>query len=293
MESGPGPAQGVPRSPEVCRGRHPGEPLFSHLLKCGKCQGTASAVYKRGKKCSRNYVVCNRARLKAGCEFHSVDYDLLEAAFLRHADRLLGTYPSGNDNETDAALERIEAALEALPEQLERLAKLYKASGSQQIWDDFVATDAERVRLEGERDALLQRQAEISGPVVANRVQALQDALSAEPMDRRHVNACLRLLVSAVEVDAENGIARFQWRYGGISEVVFMFPGKDNTNDAARRVNLAKARAVLADKGHEAVIANLSKARAAWVAKCAKARAAKATDAASEGGSVPPPEVAA
>jgi len=252
--------------------------LFSHLLKCGKCQHTASAVRKANRVTDRVYVVCNRARLKAGCEFRSVPYADLEAAFLRDFERLIAITPSGDDG-IDSALASIESALEAIPERLENLTKAYSASGVQAVLDELMAVDAERERLEGERDALLWKQADTSGPVVANRIVALRNAVNAEQVDRRHVNACLRMLLSAIEVDAEQGIARLHWKHGGTSEAVFMPPGVDCRQEA-RRANAAKGRATLAANGIDPVIA-MVKARAALAAKRAAAKAAKATNAAS------------
>ena len=153
---------------------------------------------------------------------------------------------------------------------MERLTKLYAMSGTQAVADELMEVDAARATLEARRAELVCKASEISGPVVAKRLDALWEALEAEQEDRRHVNACLRLLFSAVEVDAEHGIARFQWKHGGTSEIVVSMPV--DRAEISRR-NAAKGRAAMAAQGHAAVIANLVKARAARAAKLAAKRA--------------------
>jgi len=252
--------------------------VFAHLLRCGKCGHSASAVNKhKGANGERTYVVCNRARAKAGCEWHSLSYVNLEECFRRSVGALIESCPSGEPSGTlDAEIERIDAALLAIPEQLERLTKLYAMTGTQAVADELMQVDAERETLEAQRAELVCKVSDISGPVVAKRLDALCEALAAEQEDRRHVNACLRLLFSAVEVDAENGIARFQWKHGGTSEIVVSMPV--DRAEISRR-NAAKGRAAIAAKGHAVVIANLVKARAARAAKlAAKREAAKAAE---------------
>jgi len=253
--------------------------LFAHLLRCSKCKSTASMVGK-GSSTGRAYVVCNRARRKDGCGYQSAPYARLEAAFLRDVERLIATCPAGSgDTQTDTALEQMEAALESIPERLEALTKAYSATGVREILDEIIALDSERERLEGERDALLWKQSESAGPVVAKRLEALREALSAEHVDRRNVNARLRLLFAAVEVDGEQGVARFEWKHGGTSEVIFGMPG---AVAETRRASAARARAALFSQGREAVLANLAKARAVRAAKREAAKAAAASPSSAE-----------
>jgi len=106
------------RAPRRTEGADLGN-LFSHLLRCGKCGHSASAVNKRGKDrrgAQQVYVICNRARVKAGCERHSLPYANLEEFFRRSVGALIESCPSGESSGTlDAEIERIDATLLAIP----------------------------------------------------------------------------------------------------------------------------------------------------------------------------------
>ena len=183
--------------------------LFAGLAKCGMCGRTATVVYK-GALSPRRYFACTGARAGTGCKFGTVDLRSFELGFLLHADSILGA-PQGNTR-VARQLAEAEAAEQAAADLLERVIDELLRSPSP-------ALRARRTRLEGEREQLtaqvaaLRAEAEASSlALVRARVKELRKALHADPMDRHHVNALLRLVFTAVHLDKTNGRAVFVWR---------------------------------------------------------------------------------
>ena len=52
--------------------------LFSGMAKCGYCQSSMVYINKGKPPKGRSYLVCDRARRGAGCEYHSIKYDEFE-----------------------------------------------------------------------------------------------------------------------------------------------------------------------------------------------------------------------
>jgi hypothetical protein len=72
---------------------------FAGLLRCGRCDGTAVVVnestnWKRGQRTPSRSVVCERAKIGAGCTYKRVTLDKLVGAFRPDAWRLAEEVPA-------------------------------------------------------------------------------------------------------------------------------------------------------------------------------------------------------
>lgn len=77
------------------------------------------------------------------------------------------------------------------------------------------------------RDDLLDRILDASDAVVTKRLEGLERALTAVPLDRGRANAALRTLVTAIVVDYFSGELTFRWKHGGESSLRFAWPRED------------------------------------------------------------------
>lgn len=210
------------------RGRHVGQEcrnLFSSLGVCPLCGATMTRVNK-GQGNGRNYLVCSKAKVGAGCRYKAVYYDQMETAFVEQHHALLRTLPAGNRvSETlDIELEDIEFNISGLEDTLERLLDGFKERNSSAL--------ARRIRtvedlLEAEkrkRDELQVFHAASRGGLVDSKVADLRSTLMAQPLNRTKVNTILRQLLDKVVIDYTWGQLMFHWKHGGVTEINFAWP---------------------------------------------------------------------
>jgi DNA invertase Pin-like site-specific DNA recombinase len=216
------------RSP--LRGRHATtgvvRNVFGGLAVCPRCGSTVTVVNKGSGPKGGRYLVCAKAKIGAGCKkYRSVRYEQVEDAFLRNADWLLGTVPAGDDGGVDEELERTEANIAGVEDEIERLADAVQMDPSTSTLPQRLrAMEDELEALQRTQRELLQRQAEVAGPLVDRKLADLRAALEAETLDRARVNALLRQLLKSIIVDYRSGQIVFQWKHGGESEVTFGWP---------------------------------------------------------------------
>ena len=210
--------------------------LFGGLAVCARCaeEGRAGGTMKRkpmarklknGERKLYVYFVCFNAVNGSGCTAKTINYEAVEECFLTHAPALLATAPIATG---DAALEEklrsTEAALDALEEHRVKLRDLMLETGSRSMAGDLLATEAELESAKAERDALVAKLEGASGPLFAGRVAEVAEALRAEPLDRKRVNAQLRSVLSRVVLDTAKLTGTLVWKHGGESEFIFGFP---------------------------------------------------------------------
>jgi DNA invertase Pin-like site-specific DNA recombinase len=228
-------ARGV-RSP--LRGRHAMtgtvSNLFGGIARCPLCDGTMTRVSK-GKR-QRAYLVCTNAKAGGGCRYRTVPYERLEEAFLANGARVIATAPAGDagahiDEEianTEGGIEGAETGIENIMENIERGRSTIAER------DRLRELEDQREQMKRELDDLLRQRWEMASPMVSKRLDALDAALSAPAIDRRHVNALLRQLFKAAVVDYRTGQLLLQWKHGGESDVSFGW-GEDTYWDEQQR----------------------------------------------------------
>lgn len=208
----------------VVRGKGELTNLLAGLARCPCCGGSMTRVMKgSGPKAGRPKLVCTRAKTGAGCTYHAVDLGHAEDALVRDAAWLVATVPSG-DTSVDDRVSSVEAALEALSDQIGNLVSALSAGPSVALSARLRDMEAEKEALELERKELLERQAVVTGPIMAKKLEELKQALTSNPLDKTRTNALLRQVLSNVVVRYQTGQLEFVWKNGGISSTAFAFP---------------------------------------------------------------------
>jgi DNA invertase Pin-like site-specific DNA recombinase len=209
------------------RGRHANAPLrniLGGLATCPKCGGTSTMVSK-GKEAER-YLVCAKAKTKAGCTYRSVRYGIVEDAILTRLSERLASAPAGaGAEELDTSVRNAEGTLSGINDSIENML------ANPSVVLQSPALTAKLRDLEQQRDtnmqelraALALRDA-ASGPLVASRIDALRKALS-QALDPADLNRCLRTVFKSACVNYSDGTIDFAWQQGGDAlEVPYAMP---------------------------------------------------------------------
>ncbi|HEX8820471.1 MAG TPA: recombinase family protein [Archangium sp.] len=228
-------------TPSPLRGRNASgevKNLFGGLARCSQCGGTMAYVNKgQPERGTYTYLVCLKARDGAGCKYAALRYQQLEAMFLQNAPRLLGTVSlEAEHGPLEAEIREAESAMTGAEDTLEHLAETYARTRMDTLLKQMRSIEVDKTELQKRLDDLYARAGAVTCPLVTKRIQELEQALQADPLDRRHVNALLRMLFKSVTVDLDSGIAEFAWKHGGTGDVLFGFP-----RDDAKAGKVAKA----------------------------------------------------
>jgi DNA invertase Pin-like site-specific DNA recombinase len=218
------------RSPQ--RGRHTHEPVrnaLGGLAQCPLCGGRMTRVSKGSKaRAGKPSLVCVAGKTGAGCKYHAVPYEAVEAALIASAGHLIALAPSGGGNAPSEELERTLAQIAAHEEAKDNLLRaLEQGRPSGAIRERLAAVEADLVELRSREANLWEEASRTRGALVEARLERLLDALIAEPFDAAAANAAMRAVLTAVVVDYRSGHLRFLWSHGGESETVYAWPSED------------------------------------------------------------------
>ena len=211
------------------RGRHSGSAvrhLLAGLARCPHCEGTMTRVSK-GPGGGRAYLVCAKAKRKAGCVYRGVPVAEVDAAILDHRVQIeLDAPPSGDaEARLQAALDDLETELGAIIEERSELDAARRRPGalSRAQRERTAELYALQTGLEERRREAETALAAAASPVLSARLRRLSDALedaakAGLPLDDvTTANASLRETFTAVVVDYMAGELRLHWRHGGES----------------------------------------------------------------------------
>lgn len=213
------------------RGRHAGKAVRHLLAGIAVCpiSGDAMTRVTKGPRGGRPYLVCSRAKRGAGCVYHAVPVEAVEAAIHRNAEEFMERFPSagGAMDAARDALAQTEREDAAAVEELEELAALRRAK---RLLPVHRAREAE---LYEERQRLEDRKASLRGTLAAGgsglveaRVNGLAAALADEPAseDLSGPNAAFRAAFTAVVIDHRTEELVFRWRHGGETVLGYAHP---------------------------------------------------------------------
>lgn len=204
--------------------------IFGGIAQCDRCEGTVTYVNKgRNTSGHGKYLVCRAAKEGAGCEYRSVPYHEVEEAFLENRERIFGEAPANEEgSRMQQELEVVELLLEDTAEEIENLVNLAQHRESVAVARRIRELEAKRDELKGRRDELRETVATTAGPMVDRRIDDLDEALSAEPMDRKRVNTLMRQVFDGIVIDRNHGVLLFQWHQGGETDLQFRWPESDS-----------------------------------------------------------------
>lgn len=214
------------------RGRHAVigkvQNILGGLAKCPKCGSTMTRVTKGSReKAGRPYLVCTKAKAGAGCDYRAVKLDAVEDALRRNASWLRGQCPMPDKGaDLDGQIEAKSMEVEQLDEELVRLIRSLRSGGSTEIARAIRELETDKECAEQELEQLRDKRAAVFPALLDNRTIALEETLTTNPLDRTQANLRLRECFSAVTVDYLTGYLELEWKQGGISSVVFLWPIK-------------------------------------------------------------------
>lgn len=207
------------RKAPIVKGTQPLQNLFAGLAVCPLCGSTMTRVYKGDKKrAGKPKLVCTRAKVGAGCEYHSVDLEALESTMTFHADRIVGELPLAGEDLTDK-VENANIALGLLLDEAREIARELIQSPSPTLRARLVAVEGNAAEAETRLQELLKEQ-EVSSPIVLKaRLEELRKALQEEPLNREKANAALRAVMKKVIINYQKGELDFVWKNGATTDL--------------------------------------------------------------------------
>ncbi len=204
------------RAPYVRTGQTITNPLAG-IARCGLCGASMTQVVKGNR--SRPRLVCSKAKVGAGCTYHSVPVADIWAAL--HSHHITETAPKGN-TETQAAWERLEAARLGAVEQVANLTKAIAEGGpSAALRAALADAEQELTSIEARSRALADRARVETAKSVERRLGALQTALATTQTSAAALNTILRENLASATIfpaDTEHGNTAsitLKWLHGG------------------------------------------------------------------------------
>jgi hypothetical protein len=127
--------------------------VLAGIGRCPLCGGTMTRVNK-GPGGGRPYLVCTRAKTKAGCQSRAVPYGEIEQTLIERRIEIVETAPGPNaaTQEIDLLIKGIEGSIDGQHETLERLVDAIAAGRSRALVERIQETEAEIERLNHELD---------------------------------------------------------------------------------------------------------------------------------------------
>lgn len=160
------------------------------------------------------YLVCARAKTKAGCSYKSIRYQVIENAIRERTDELLSQCPPpDNDRALGKELFGLEQEIDIEKEKGADLLDALTQSNSQLIRERITEVEERLAAMQASRLGLLGMIEQATGPSIARRVLEARTALTVFPLDKQKVNKACRELFAQVVVDYPNGSLDFYWHH--------------------------------------------------------------------------------
>ena len=224
--------------------------VLGGLARCPIC-GNAMTLVTKGERW--RYLVCTVARAGAGCRYRTVRYADVEQAIIANVGAIIHECPP-----PDPAGIRITAELDAVADEQDHLreaiAALVANAGSVRsptIAQEIVRLEQEIVRLQAEERQLADHVALNIPARLQGRLDGLEVAAKAEPLDRAAINAAMRSLMKVVVVNYRSGRLVFDWQHGGESDLLYAWPEEDQL-DAPRSSPATQSTTVAQSPGRVA-----------------------------------------
>lgn len=205
----------------------PVQNMLAGLARCPECGAAMTRVYKGDrKKAGPPKLVCTKAKLGAAPHgYVSVSLETVHEVLVRGWAKFIDDIPAGDrapDLDRDA--QSLRGEISGTEDHLAELLALLDHKPSLALSARIQAAEASLIALQASLTALEQTRAVADHGLVHSRLEGLAAAFEVEkgePLDFGKVNAALRLLFSGVTVDYHSGWLRFDWRQGGVTELIY------------------------------------------------------------------------
>ncbi|WP_168707930.1 recombinase family protein [Sphingopyxis sp. PAMC25046] len=212
------------------RGKSSGAPIqnmLAGLARCPECGAAMTRVYKgeRGKAGTPK-LVCTKAKLGAAPHgYVSVSLEAVHGAIATGWAKFVDDIPAGDRGEDlDRDAHNLRGEISGTEDHLADLLELLDRTPSRALSARVQAAEASLSALRASLEVIEQSRAVADGGLAHSRLEGLVGALDVpegEPLDFGKINAALRLLFSGVTVDYRTGWLRFEWRQGGVTELIY------------------------------------------------------------------------
>jgi len=204
--------------------------MLAGLARCPECGAAMTRVYKGARgKAGPPKLVCTKAKLGAAPHgYVSVSLEAVHGAIARSWTKFIDDVPAGERGpELDDEANSLRGEISGTEDHLAELLELLDRTPSLSLSGRVQAAEASLSALRASLITIEQSRAVADGGLVHSRLEGLAGAFEVdegEPLDFGKINAALRLLFSGVTVDYRTGWLRFDWRQGGITELIYAMP---------------------------------------------------------------------
>ncbi|PZF77473.1 recombinase family protein [Aestuariivirga litoralis] len=194
--------------------------VLSGLCKCDLCDGPMVYIKKSDKD---RYLICQRAKNSAGCQYRAVRYQPVEDVIVAHLNPFAQLERFASDDRLGSELAKVEAEITGIADMLDNL----RETKSSTLRTTLAELDIALVDAETRRDQIQRKIEEQEPALMMARIDLLGDALTEQPLDRPKVNRLLRQLLEKVILRQNTGELEFHWKNGGRTEVMFRWPEEE------------------------------------------------------------------
>ena len=195
--------------------------ILGGLAVCPCCGSAMTRVTKGDpKKAGGPKLVCTKAKIGGGCEYHSVDLQTVENAIVASAERLMAELPAGNGELADQ-INGASEELDNLRDEGRELVRELVDAPSPSIRRRLNAIDEAISKAEGELKVLME-QGDASNPLMLKaRLAELKVTLEKAPLDRNRANALMRVVWQKVTVNYLSGDLELTWKSNAVTHLSF------------------------------------------------------------------------
>jgi DNA invertase Pin-like site-specific DNA recombinase len=201
--------------------------VLGGLARCPICGHSMTLVTKSERW---RYLICTKAKAGAGCVYRTVRYVQVEQAIIANVGAIVRDCPPP-DPSGARIVSRMESIADEQDQLREAIAALLAHAGkvrSPAIAQEIVRLEQEVVRLQAEERQLADHVALVIPTRLQARLDGLERAAKALPVDRAAINAAMRSLMKIVVVDYRVGRLVFHWQHDGESDMLYGWPEEAN-----------------------------------------------------------------
>jgi hypothetical protein len=183
------------------------------------------------------YLICQKARAGAGCQYRAVRYQDIEDTLVRNVAAIVHDCPSGNAEEERllGLIEQADEHIDIMSEELANLLQTAAHRSSPALAERIATTEAAMQATRDKQADLIARHASFAPTRRQLRLEDLERAASTKSLDRGVMNASLRVLVSGIVVDYRTGCLVFRWHHGDETQLFWAWPEEANETNNSRQ----------------------------------------------------------
>lgn len=197
--------------------------VLAGLARCGLCGSSMTRVNK-GAKGGKAKLICTKAKVGAGCSYHSVDLESIEYELKEQRHLLVGECPAAVDYTPEIL--NLEDELEGLKEMAENLAQAIAESPSETLKTKLSEVEHNARKVKTQIKELINLEV-VGRPIyLTSRLKDVEDSLAdldkppTLSVNREKCNAALKAVLKSVIINPADLTLTLNWKHGGESYVL-------------------------------------------------------------------------